>query len=397
MNPLGSTALFALLAVLFSLAHSLIKGEASQQSSSVSPAWSVNLHTALTGTPVGVVGGSSEQVGKPASSLWFVDDRTIVVSFVTQQATANPGLSRRGARDDSLPFRLETLFLDATLGKVKVTEAWPVSSRASSIVATHGGRLVALTGDELVLYSADQKELNSLRLPATNLMYTAQAAGHVSPSGKTILFLSSWVARKSATWVWIDTDNLQLIRSWEEVPRGPVSISDSKIAMVACASRLQNCLPGIDVRTPDTDWKTIAPIENPRHPPAAAFVDDDELFAVDHSAARLFGADSTQAFTEKWTHQGCWWGGIYTSSGGRRFIVPSCRLRGHADFLDLGGYDELEQLLVYDAPFHQPPYALAVKGAKIRELTYLALSPDGSRLAALNDESLYVFQLPQAE
>jgi hypothetical protein len=47
----------------------------------------------------------------------------------------------------------------------------------------------------------------------------------------------------------------------------------------------------------------------------------------------------------------------------------------------MGGYDELEKVLVYDAPFHGQSYALDVKGPKIKERTLLAISPDGSKLA----------------
>jgi hypothetical protein len=50
---------------------------------------------------------------------------------------------------------------------------------------------------------------------------------------------------------------------------------------------------------------------------------------------------------------------------------------------------------VYDAPFRERSYLLVVKGPKIRDGALLALSPDGSKLAILDEkETVYVFPLP---
>jgi len=56
--------------------------------------------------------------------------------------------------------------------------------------------------------------------------------------------------------------------------------------------------------------------------------------------------------------------------------------------LDLGGHDVLKKLVLYDAPFRGPSYVLDLKGPKINDLTTLAISPDGSRIAILNVEKL---------
>jgi len=88
-------------------------------------------------------------------------------------------------------------------------------------------------------------------------------------------------------------------------------------------------------------------------------------------------------------------GGTYSAADSQRFVVPSCKLKGRVQALDLGGYDELSKILVYDPPFHGLSRVLDVKGAKIKDLTLLALSPDGYKLAVLNDESIYLFDLPR--
>jgi hypothetical protein len=49
---------------------------------------------------------------------------------------------------------------------------------------------------------------------------------------------------------------------------------------------------------------------------------------------------------------------------------------------------------VYDAPFRERSCLLVVKGPKVREGAQLALSPDGSKLAILDEEAVSVFALP---
>jgi len=87
------------------------------------------------------------------------------------------------------------------------------------------------------------------------------------------------------------------------------------------------------------------------------------------------------------------------SAGGQRFVVPFFKLTGRVEALDIGGHGELKTISIYDAPFHERSYQFEVKGPKIRSfsdrsLAQLALSPDGSLLAILYDESVYLFQLP---
>lgn len=177
-----------LLAVLFSLAHSPTNKTAdsdTEQAISTAPEWSVNARAAIGGPPVDVVRG-----GKPETSLWFIDENTIVISFVTdRKAAGDPKLSRRGFPDETQPWELHAIFIDAASGKVRTTTKWPVQSKSSSIVATYEGKLVILTGNKLVLYSTSLKQLRELTLPPSELRYSTDV-GSVSPTGQTILFTS---------------------------------------------------------------------------------------------------------------------------------------------------------------------------------------------------------------
>lgn len=379
-------------AVLFLLVHFLTNpsgGSGAPQVGSLSPRWSAELRSAIGSKPIGVVAGGKghEYEYKPKTSLWFADNDTIVTTFVTRESGENPKLSRHGVSDESLPLRLRAVFLDAASGKVEATGDWPAESRWASAVAARAGRIVTRTGAELALYSSDLKELKRLKLPGKEGTYPV---AYSSPTGRRIL-IPSW---PGPIWTLVDTDTLQAVASWQEAPRGRMSISDAKIGVTACTEWFSKCKPEIQIRGFDTGWKKGAPIDDRHHPPIVGFVGDDLLVVLGPSTTTLLQADGTTVFTEDRRFEGCWWGGIFPSAGGRRFVVPSCKLKGRMDALDLGGYDELRKILVYDAPFHGQSYTLDVKAPKIKELALLAISPDGTKMAILNGESIYSFELP---
>jgi len=367
---------------------------------SITPQWRANPQSIIERKPVGVVAGGKghEYEYEPKTSLWFTDNETVVATIVTREGEGKPKLSRHDSSGESLPLHLRAVFFDATSGKVKATPDWPVQSRAASIVAAHDGKIVAQTGSELILYSADLRELKRLKLPSLDGSgWGAQfrLSGHPSPTAKKILFTTG--AAPTATWIWVDTDSLQVLRSWSGGNTGRITISDSKIATTTCPTRSDNCDPRIVVSEPGAGWQTLVRIADPRHRPYTQFVDDDLVFLLVRSptglVATLVRIGGKEILTEN-ISRSCEWGGIYPSSSGQRVVVPSCKLKGHIEALDMGGYDELEKILVYDAPFRGQSYTLEVKGAKIKERTLLAVSPDGSKLAILSKESLYCFQLP---
>jgi hypothetical protein len=152
-----------------------------------------------------------------------------------------------------------------------------------------------------------------------------------------------------------------------------------------------DCEPRVEVRSLTTDWKTVATI-NGKNRPYPGFVNDEELVLAG-SPRKLIRTSGEVVFEDR-SYEGCWWGVSTPSAGGRRFAVPACTFTGAVPTLDIGGFDVLRKILLYDAPFHGLSYALDVQGPKIKDRALLALSPDGGRLAILEGESLEVFELP---
>lgn len=369
---------------------------AALQPDSVSPAWSKDLHAAVGSAPLGqVFGRKRERRGLPETSLWFLGDSTIVATFVTREGV-NPSLSSRESSDPNQPLRLRAIFLDADTGKVRSVQAWPSEGTLARVVTASEGKFVIQSGTTLTLYSSDGKELKRLSLPPPPQNLNGWNA-HPSPTGKSILFENSdWRTTSPKSWIWVNTDDLQIVRSWKEEQSGRIGISDSTIAMTACMFQEYHCDPNLRVKGLATEWKSIAPIERSGWVWAPQFVDNDTLF-MPGTPWRLLKTDGKVVLTGAYPKGG----GPISSADGQRFVIPFFKLVGRVEALDIGGHGELKAISVYDAPFHERAYQLEVKGTNIKSISdksvaQLALSPDGFKLAILYEETVYVFQLPGA-
>jgi hypothetical protein len=385
--------------VLFLLAHLIPSPIGSTAdlaaNQTITARWTSDLRPAIGGDPLGLVPGRKrEWQAKPRTSLWFLDDGTIIATYVTKEE-GHPVLSGRSGSDPNQPLRLRAIFLDADTGKVTSTQVWPSESRYAGIVATNEGTFVTQRGTTLTLYSSDAKELGKLSLPPLPEDVGGWRA-HPSPTGNSILFSTGDLMATSAKpWIWVDGKDLRIARSWKEVQSGPMEISDSAIAMTACYYWQYHCGPVVAIRGLATEWKTIAAVEKQFQWGGVRFVNDDTLF-LSGTPWKLLQSDGKVILSEDAPFEG---GTAVVSAGGKRFVVPFFKSKGGFAALDIGAHGELNTISVYDAPFRERSYLLAVKGPKIKSasdksVAQLALSPDGSKLAILYEESVYLFQLP---
>lgn len=383
-------------------------GTALTPDETITPEWRTDLRPAVGPDPVRLIVGNRPEIqGKPQSSLWFIDNNKVVATFVTRENEARPAVSRRNSLDSSLPLRLRAILLDANTGLIAATVTWPTESRGSRIVGVHDGKFVTLRGSELTLYAGDFSALRETRLPP--LLGPLGWLPHASPTGKNILFSSAELRKGS--WIWVETDTLKTLSSWEDIPSGILTISDENIATStcwwgqecrstivtandasACIAVGPKCEPKIQIRGLSTDWKTIAVGEMYLGP---QFVNDDLIF-LPGNTIKVIRTDGTVLFEEtrgrgSW---GCWGSRALSSADGRRFVIPSCQVKGASATLDIGGHSVLSQFLIFDVSPQIRMQALDVKGAKIQDDIDFAISPDGSKIAILSNEFVQVFQLP---
>lgn len=355
----------------------------------VQASWRVDLRPAIGGPPLPYVFPSPyETKGQPVKSLWFTDDNTVVATFVT--ASSKLQLSTRNGIDKHLPMRLRAVFLDAPTGKITGTSEWPTDSRTSAIVAAHDGMFVTQTGSELSLNSRTEKDIKKLNLP----MKSSWAA-YSSPSGEHLLLIGRRSLGSRVPWIWVDVNELAVLRQWEQVQSGWVSISDDNIAMTTCLW-VYNCDRAVKVRGLNSAWNIVMSSDQ-RHRPYPQFINDDLLALRDFpDRLTLIKTNGNSVFTEEMdnTSEGRGWGRAYVSGNGERFIIPADVIKGHIAALDVSGHGVLKQILVYDAPFERRSYTLELKSNIKENNTLFALSPDGSRLAILNNEIVEVVKLP---
>ena len=192
---------------------------------------------------------------------------------------------------------------------------------------------------------------------------------------------------------------LETLQSWDAQPVGAVSISDDKIALSTWCNHIgcEREQRKLEIRGLSTDWTTIGPGDS-----EPSFVNADMLFVrplptEQGSPAMLAGTNGQVVFKENQPLPGgIRWQAPVRSAEGNRFVVPGSRVEGAHPTLDIGGHAVLKTLLVYDLSSNQH-YVLDVKGPKIKGEMKFALSPDGSRLAVLNNETVEVFDLPPVQ
>jgi hypothetical protein len=356
------------------------------------PKWRTDLRAAIGSAPIPYsFGGRIEVKGEPVTSLHFIDNYTLVATFVVHESERNPELPRHDAAN--APLRLRAIFLDALSGKIATSRDWPSDSIRSIIVTTLDREILIQTGDELALYGSDLQKLKSIKLPPSS---PVEWGAVISPTRKNILFVRVHpeLKQRPLSWIWVQTDTLDILHSWEAQPNGVESITDDKIALSTWCGYI-GCGPTkLEIRGLSTDWVTIGPGGG-----RPSFVDSDALFLTGNlntkSPAQLIRTNGDVLFSEEQPSQGdIWWTSPTTSSQGDRFIAAGTREEGGMAAFDVDGHSVLRKVLVYDLYSQGRTYVLDVKGPKIQDTMLFALSQDGSRLAILNKESVELFLLP---
>jgi hypothetical protein len=374
----------------------------------IKPEWRMDLRPAIRNSPVPTIITRQEAVGKPESSLWFTTDNTVVATFVVHRQEEKPEVAQRGSLDRALPLRLRVIVLNADTGKVDSTRDLPTDSRKARILAVHDGKVVILGANQLTLYSPDLLPAKSLTLPAGG---ADKWSSRTSPSGKDILLNTALFGR--GVWVWVETDSLKILASWEDSPSGFLTISDESLATSTCwwgnecrswiespnggeACReigAPKCESKIQVRGLWSDWKTIALGEKYQF---TQFVNNDVLFVPGKNTAKFIKPDGTLLLEEPKVRRswGTWNTGVVPSAEGQRFVIPSCQWKGGIASLDVSSHQVLEKIFVYDVGSQIKTQAFDVRGPRIKNDMEFALSPHGTKLAILNDEFVEIFQLP---
>jgi WD40 repeat protein len=197
--------------------------------------------------------------------------------------------------------------------------------------------------------------------------------------------------------LWIDADNLQVLRTWTErgVNAHDWTISDDGLAF-----------DGFKIGKADgpRDWLCL-PYNNakPYCGGAGSLLTDQIIFMESVTMPKrglcmaLISTSGEVLMHQDLLHRETFRKLVH-SADGRRFALSLDKGKGGSAALDIAPHYSLNRIMVYDLAAREWIYTLDPKKAGIKDIRELALSPDGSLLGLITqDGTLEVYSLPAAD
>lgn len=317
----------------------------------------------------------------------FSNDGRLIVFGVDDRVAQTPS---RTVAERVRPFTLRLLLVDPASGKVTLRKEERTRGREAAVFPTISGLLVK-NGPPLELYSPDLAQ--QLDLPFQFARNTRIRVS-VSPTGKTIMFndVVEDPARKSHShFDVLDAGTLEVRYSWDESPAlyHHYSISDRGIAAMDSNSDLI-----VVSEFGRNRWTTVGkPFGICFSGNMPTLYSDQELaYGCDRLVATSTGGQvlMTDVFPSGETSSGK----TAVAQGGRYIAVSVHTLEFIRHFL---AEDSLRvaaiRIRVYDMALKKELLTVSVNPLP-REYYDFALSPDGSKLAVLNDRKVSVCRVP---
>jgi hypothetical protein len=311
----------------------------------------------------------------------FLDENRIVVYEVDSTGK----LSSRLSPEIGSSFQLHASVFTSDAGRLVSTIDWPTRAHYSSIQAIAGGLLIR-TGDKLTLISKNLGEIAKFTLPNLD-----RCTLSVSATQRTILSNCLNNRLKISQFDVLDGNTLASRYSWTESPPlfHQYSISDTEISATDV-----NQSSIIATRFASRVWKPIGDKSNPGCVGPQAMITDDQLVAgiCNHISvlstvgqpALLYPLDKGRSLESK----------IAVSLDGRLMALSSKILSIKKHVLSESDVELIGQdVAVYD--LSRKKRVLMIDLTPLPKDNYdFALSPDGSKLAVLNDRRVSVYSVP---
>jgi hypothetical protein len=348
-----------------------------------------------------------ERIGmpRPLNPLCFIANDRIAVTFMTRSEAEV--LPRRDQVDEKLPYRLHALFIDTATGKVRATRDWPTASDRAGVTPGTAGKFVAVTPDRLALYSSDLHLLKAIDLFLSCRAREGYWLISPSPNGRTMLIMNG-AGNFQYNFRWFDIDDLRLLASWTESDRENVwkgtedlVVRGGHFGSVYDDEMGGDFARGFLIRKLDAPWRFVS-LKKPAFR-SFGLVSPDVLLGL--SYAREFGGPrqkmilvrtNGEVFFEQEFPEREEVSGRALSADGRRFAATFSKFKGGSAFLDIAARIVLKSVLVFDLKGCKWIYKVDAKEQRLKVVSALALSPDGSLLALINQDGvLEAYRLPE--
>jgi len=347
---------------------------------SAAPLWSAN---EIQDSILARTSGASRLIDGNRAGVTFLDDHQLLLHQVLHDTGQ---LSSRQSPETSSPFRLHLSVLEAGSGRQLLTRDWGTRFHESSIQVTAGG-VVVQTGEILRVLSKDFTVLQQITLPKASYEYSDPMIS-VSPSGKTFLINRFNQKLNISHFDVFDGSTFQGKVSWIESP--PLyhlylySISDQGISALGFNQK------GVFYSEFSTGkWKQIGD-KTFGGPPN--FITDKELVAGADGQLCLVdiqGHSEVLSKVEEPLEQK-----RVVSQDGRFIAIALAHLDIKKHILSEASMSiTARRIGVYDLSARK--WVLTVDAIPLPDNDYdFALSPDGSKLAILNDRKISVYAVP---
>jgi hypothetical protein len=331
--------------------------------------------------------------------LGFSGPRFLIVSFLTHQGNTES------------PLSVHCIVLGAERGRVLGQHEWFVPRLRVGLLPTEGGRLVVRQQDGLDLYSPKFRVLARLPLGRQDLGMlarrhdTAQEPRYfveATPDQEQVV-VEKWLDRDSivhVTWLNADTLAVRRARTYDQ------DVTLQPYAMFSLSAGGKTVLqifgypaarPGLYVRGPDGRPRRV--LADPRAIQLTAmFVTNSTILAsssrralllLDEAGRVLFSQSlPTSEYVSAYDAR--------ASADGTRLAVPILRNVGvNNELLGLRERLVVKRIEIRDLATARSVCQLDGKHPSLGEVTALALSPHGRRLALLRNGAVELYRLPE--
>jgi hypothetical protein len=370
------------------------------------PLWKLDLR------PLGYTRWEVRESGEEPVTLGpmsFISTDELVITYVSHVV---PESLPRRTEPESANLRLNAAFINSETGQVRSRGSWPTTSERSRITPVGDGRYLVITPDKLILASPAVQTETGFAIPIGREAVPGWWDAIPSPKGKYLLMWYDLEPKgEIKTWELIDVANLQIAHAFTEPSAGMLPLLPFDDGNVFAIDRQGTAGP---------NWNSVvgAPPNGPWHPDKtpwdgcrpdrgvtlingqAVFGTGDVMFP-NHKWCQTLGLTDgeiifRQDFPEKeQIERDAGLGGIAVSAGGKRFAVAVYKTTGGSMILDKGSHRSINRIMLYDLALRRWTYTLDAKKQRLKFISGLALSPDGSLLALIDQQGiLRVYDVP---
>lgn len=358
------------------------------------PLWQIDGHK--FGLPESNISRESAKISVSRGSFSFQNNDTLVISWVTP-AEPLPHLPKRKKYSPlpAVPAHLHALFLDAKTGARLNEHEFPVPSFPAGLFISHSGKLLLRAGDSVRLYAWDFTLLKEVKFPYPIDLQSLNSAWDwgISPDGHRIALYS---AKDLSSEIDVyDADELRLLDSWslgkQEWP--PRLGNDFVLTTRGQSRRIFIKRTG---RAPEPLELSVM---GPQKSGLVWPVNDNAITVMTGGQMAILNIDGKLLFTDTPPQQHFFSSLAATARDCGRFAAEIGRMRGLTiPGFDMYAFQSADQLRVYSLEKQGSIFAVKVKGTSPwipkTVLNSFSLSPDGSLLAILTNDSVRIYKLP---